>query len=179
MPLSATVLLLVLLGAAPALAADASDGSRAPAVTTDLTPISFDSVTTARYRTTAAALARAMATGDAKEFRSLHSDAGWAQADDWWRAMLANQRKKFGPVVRAYGPMRGSVRAGGMGVGVPRDGAAVLLILEKSMGASMSFTLDSEGRIVRSSLWVQGELSGADTRGAELLWEAPRKGAKP
>jgi hypothetical protein len=167
------------LGAASALAADAPGGSRPAEATTDLTPIPFDSVTTARYRETAGALAKAMATDDAKAFRALHTDAGWAQADDWWQGMLANQKKKFGPVVRAYGPLRGSVRAGTMGVGVPRDGAAVLLILEKNMGAAMSFTLDADGRIVKSSLWVQGELAGADTQGAELLWEAPKKGAKP
>ena len=172
--LSARLLLLpLLLVAGSALAADA------PATTAIPSPIPFDSVTTARYLATSRALATAMATDDVKTFRALHTDAGWAQADDWWQGMLAAQKRKYGPVVRAYGPLRGTVRAGTMGVGIPPDAVAVLLILEKQMGAAMNITLDGEGKIVKSSLWVQGELAGADTQGAGLLWEAPKKGAKP
>jgi hypothetical protein len=181
------ILLFVVLAAPPARAAEANPaaGAGTPDVsgggvtreTPDLAPVPFDSVTTALYRQTALALARALATGDAKSYRALHTDAGWAQADDWWQAMLANQKERFGGVARIEGPLRGVIRAGTTGVGVPRHGAAILVRFAKPMGASMSFTLDSTGKIVTSSLWIQDWLAAADTGGAEVLWEAKRKEA--
>ncbi len=138
-----------------------------------LEPVPFDSATTARYADTGRRLAAAVATGDAGGFRALHTEAGWAQADDWWKAMLANQKRSFGPVVAARGPYRRSIRAGRLGAGIPPDGAAVLLFFERGAGASLSFVLDDSGRVVRSSLWVLRELAGADTSGVPLLWAPP------
>lgn len=172
---------LCIAALSPALAgATTTTAARSDAAveeSTDLTPYPFDSLTTARYRLTAGALAKALATDDARAFRALHSDSGWAQADDWWQGMLAMQKRRYGPVVRVVGPLRGTIRAGGTGVGVPRDGAAILLRFEKRLGASMSFTLDSLGRVATSSLWIQDWLADANTDGAEVLWEAKPKGA--
>ena len=66
-------------------------------------PIPFDSLTDARYRDTAKRLAAALATDDTLAFRALHTDAGWQQADDWWKSLLANQKRTFGRVVRVDG----------------------------------------------------------------------------
>jgi hypothetical protein len=173
-------LLLCLCGAVamgPGVGADAAAGEE-PRSLDELQPVPFDSATTARYREVAAGLAAAVATGDTAAFRSLHTDSGWAQTDDWWKGMLADQKKSFGRIVRARGPLRGVVRAGSIGVGVPRDGAAILVLFEREAGASMSFVLDDAGKIVKSSLWVQRELAKANTEGVETLWEVPRKGAK-
>jgi hypothetical protein len=150
--------------------ADSSGG--APA---EFTPIPFDSATAGRYRETAILLARAIATGDREAFRALHSDAGWEQTDDWWKAMLVDQKKRFGAVVRVVGLLRGAIRMGGTGLGLPRDGAAILLRFKGEAGASMSFVLDAAGKIERSSLWVATELAQADTGGVAVLWPAPVK----
>jgi len=174
-------LLLCLCGAVATgqmAGADAGAGREEPGSLDELQPVPFDSATTARYRDAAVKLAAAVATGDAAAFRSLHTDSGWAQTDDWWRAMLADQKKSFGRIVRAVGPLRGVVRAASFGVGVPRDGVAILVLFEREAGASMSFVLDDAGKIVKSSLWVQRELAKASTEGAETLWEAPKKGVK-
>jgi hypothetical protein len=141
-------------------------------------PVPFDSATTLRYRESAAKLAAAVGTGDPAAFRALHTNAGWAQTDDWWKAMLADHKRSFGRIVRAVGPLRGSIRMGTMGVGLPPNGAAILLRFERGLGASMSFELDEAGKITKSSLWVQRELATANPDGAEVLWEARKKGAK-
>lgn len=151
--------------AAAAPEADSSGGAVSAFI-----PVPFDSATTERYRATAVRLARAIATGEAEAFRALHTDAGWEQTDDWWKAMLVNQKKRFGPVVRVVGPLRGVIRMGATGVGLPRDGAAILLRFKGAAGASMSFVLDAEGRIERSSLWVAEELAQAETGDAAVLW---------
>lgn len=185
MRLTAIIAIPILLsGAGLAVAGDTTPGSAlgagggSPRATADLSPVPFDSAATARYRRTALALAAAMGTGDAKAFRELHTDAGWAQADDWWKGMLENQKRSFGRVVKAEGPLRGVVRGGNLGAGIPPDGAAILVRFEKEAGATMSFVLDDDGRIVRSSLWVLRELARANPEGAEVLWPAPRRGRK-
>lgn len=179
-------IIVVLLSLWAGAAAASMEGDSRPPETSpardslppELRPAPFDSATTARYREVAAKLAKAVATGDADEFRSLHTEAGWEQADDWWKAMLAGQRRSFGRIVSAAGPLRGVIRGGGIGVGVPREGAAILVRFEREAAASMSFVLDESGKIVSSSVWVQRELSKADTGGADVLWPAPKKGSK-
>lgn len=174
-PSTATPLLLaclILAGGARPSAADAppagaravTDGGALPE------PAPFDSATAARYADVARRLAAAMGTSDAAAFRALHTDAGWERAGDWWQEMLAGQRRSFGPVRLAMGPFRGVIRAGGIGVGVPPDGAAVLLLFERDAGAAMSFVLGPDGRIADASVWVQRELAAADTAGAGVLW---------
>jgi len=134
----------------------------------------FDSLTTVRYRTAAIALAKAVATDDTKSFRALHSSAGWAQADEWWKALLRDQKRRFGRVVRAVGPLRGTIRAGRLSIGIPPHGVAILLRFEEPAGAAMYFVLDEEGRIATSRLRVLQELAEAETDDAAVLWEVPR-----
>jgi hypothetical protein len=167
-----------LASATPPAPADSGADSSGGALI-EFTPIPFDSVTAGRYQETAVLLARAIATGDGVAFRALHSDAGWDQTDDWWKAMLVNQKRRFGAVVRVVGPLRGVIRMVGTGVGLPRDGAAILLRFKGEAAASMSFVLEAAGKIERSSLWVAAELTQADTGGAAVLWPASVKTGRP
>jgi hypothetical protein len=141
-------------------------------------PVPFDSATAARHRFIALRLAAAMGTGDTASFRALHSAEGWAKADDWWQAMLANQQRSLGRIVRVVGTLRGVIRMGATGLGLPPEGAAILCHLGDQAGASMSFTLDSEGKIATASVWVARELAGLRPEGAEVLWEADSKPAR-
>lgn len=133
-------------------------------------PEPFDSTTTILYLRTGRALAKAVARGDSVAFRALYADSAWDQADDWTRAMLANQKRKFGPVVSAHGLFRGVIRMGRQGVGLPPRGAAILLRFRDGGAASMSITVGADGRITTSSLWVAVELAAASNEGTETLW---------
>jgi len=185
-PRISLLLLPLLLVSIDALASDPSPGGPkpsagvAPAASSLPEPVPFDSATTARYHDVSVRLAAALATGDTAAFRALHSEAGWEKAIDWWREMLRNQRRALGEIVRVVGPLRGQIRMGGTGLGLPAEGAAILCHLGDKAGASMSFTLDADGRIAESSVWVARELAGAHPEGAEVLWETPsKKGGRP
>jgi hypothetical protein len=176
-PYALPVLLLVASLAREARAQ--AEPAEEPPVPAELQPVPFDSVTTARYRAVASKLAAAVGENDARAFRALHSEAGWERADDWWKAMMANQRRSFGRVMSVRGPVRGVVRAGGIGVGVPPEGMGVLVLFERGAGAVMNFVLDQEGLIERSNLWVQRELAEARPEGADSLWQDPKARKRP
>jgi len=170
----------VLLAATAVHAAPTMDEPAAePAIPAELRPVPFDSATTARYHDTAARLAAAVGTNDARAFRALHSDVGWEKADDWWKAMMADQRRSFGRVSSIRGPLRGVVRANGIGVGVPSEGVGVLVLFDRGAGAVMNFVLDDDGLIERSNLWVQRELAAASAEDAGLLWQDPKARKRP
>lgn len=76
------------------------DGDRPSEASAELGPLPFDSLTSARYRQTALDPAKAVATDDAAAFRALHTDAGWAQTDDWWQSMLAMHKQECGKGAR-------------------------------------------------------------------------------
>jgi hypothetical protein len=172
--LSRLAVALMIAGSAHAADTTGTPGSD---LAPELRPVPFDSVTTARHHATAARLAAAIGSGDAPAFRALHSDAGWKQADDWWKAMYAEQKKRHGPILQVVGPLRGVIRMGQSGVGVPPDGMAILARFEGQLGAAMSFVLDDSGRIAKSNTWTQHELKNA-APDAAVLWERPRKSAK-
>lgn len=170
------MLLLAMLSLAGMACGSLTPGASAGGIDSALSaPEPFDSTTTVRYLQTGRALARAVATGDSVAFRALYADSAWVAADDWTRAMLVNQKRKFGPVVSGHGLFRGVLRMGQKGLGLPPRGAAILLRFQQGGGASMSFTVAEDGRITTSSLWVALELADVSNEGAELLWPTPER----
>ncbi|UCG51317.1 MAG: trypsin-like serine protease [Candidatus Latescibacterota bacterium] len=113
-----------------------------------------------RYTEVAKALVQAIVDGDGNAYRDLHTEQGWTNAIDWWRDMLAVQIEGYGPIVRAYPPRRGPTKLGDVVFrGDHGSGATFMVIFEKGAGAALSFELNQEDKIVKTSIFVKRELA--------------------
>lgn len=128
-----------------------------------------------RYDRVAVKLLLAMKAEDAAAYRALHSDEGWSTAIDWWQAMFAQQRARFGPITRAYPGVRGPIRFDKFGYesGVP-DCVAFVVRFEERVGGVLAFRLNDAGKIVATSVFIKEELRDYQPEGVKPIFPLPK-----
>lgn len=122
-----------------------------------------------RYDAVAAALVTAINAEDRKAYRALHTDEAWESAIDWWRDMFAVQRAKFGPMVKAYPCTRETLRFGKMGF--RGEGTSFVVIFEEKVGAALSFELNVDNKITRTSVFIKEELRSYEAGEVKPIYE--------
>lgn len=125
-----------------------------------------------RYDAVARAWLTALNAEDQDAYRGLHSDEGWAKSIDWWQNMFAGQRAKFGPIVRAYPCTREVIRFGRFGFqcGDLPNAVSFVAIFEERVGGVFSFTLDAEGKIAATSVFIKEEIATYDPGPTEPIY---------
>lgn len=131
----------------------------------------LDAAERARYAKVGRAVVEDLATGDLAAFRALHSDGGWDSSDAWWRSLLAPQRQRFGTIVEAWGPHRGTIRCGGFSFQEEGGGVTVVVRFQVQVGAALTFTLDPDGKIAGGKVFVSEGLASAPPEGLPVLWK--------
>lgn len=122
-----------------------------------------------RYDRVAAALVTAINAEDRKAYRALHTDEAWESAIDWWRDMFAAQCAKFGPMVKAYPCTRETLRFGKMGF--RGEGTSFVAIFEEKVGAALTFELNADNKITRTSVFIKEELRHYEAGDAKPIYE--------
>jgi hypothetical protein len=125
-----------------------------------------------RYDAVAAALVTAINARDAESYRALHTDAAWETAIPWWREMFPEQLEAFGGIVRAWAPRRGLIKLGKVGFrGDEGNGATFVVRFEEPAGGALSFELNADGKIVRTSVMIGRQLGLYEADDAEPIYE--------
>ncbi len=128
----------------------------------------------ARYSQVATELVRAINDENREAYRALHTDEAWESAIPWWRDMFPLQISRFGRIAKAYAPVRGMIRFGGMGFqGGEGEMATVVVRFEEPTGGALSFEIDDANKITKTSVFIKEELAHYSPEGkdAELIYE--------
>jgi Trypsin len=111
------------------------------------------------YLAVAREFVRTVNADDMESYRRLFTDAGWAEVIDWFHNGFANQRRRYGSIVRAYPPQKEPVRMGKFGwQGSWSEGANFVIIFEKGVGGALNIQLDDDGRIAHADVFIKEEL---------------------